>query len=626
MEMCLRCVLVLMASAGLATAERTMPATFYVNDDAGNDAAAGTEESTAWKSLEKVNAAELIPGDRVLFRRGGLWRGQFIPQSGSNGAPIVYGAYGTGDKPILQGSVARNRTEDWTEAAPGIWATRKAEPQLLAPLADLTGSSWAIHSEAGAKVRLTREQEDGRAFVRIACEVAGKASNHIQLWGPALTNAAPYIVFRARVRSTVPCDFANVSAILNRFPYSRAFSETPGRKKVGSAWQTIDLPMVQERDLGGAHLHINFGDTLPAGAVFDIDPVGLWAAHLEADASTPCDVGIVILNHGEKWGVKKWTRADVKAPFDYWYDEDDKRVFLACDANPAAKFKSVELALTRHIVNEGGRHDVVYDGLAVRYGAAHGFAGGGTARIVIRNCDIYWIGGGLQYWKKRDDGSRYPVRFGNGIEFWGNATDNLVERNRLWQIYDAALTNQGTKDEETNITYRDNVIWQAEYSFEYWNAGRTANILFEHNTCVDAGRCWSHDQRPDPNGGHLMFYRNLAATTHFVVRNNIFAGSTEVCVRMDTDWRSGLTMQNNLYHQAEKSVFRWLGKTHFAANEFARYQRELGMDATSLFAAPQFVDPATRDYRLKPGSPGSALATGGGPVGARFDLSKDPRN
>lgn len=626
MEMCRMCVLALMASAGLAWAERTMPATFYVDSEAGNDAATGTAESTAWKSLEKANAAELIPGDRVLFKRGGLWRGQFIPQSGSNGAPIVYGAYGTGDKPILQGSVSRNRPEDWTEAAPGIWATRKAEPQLLAALADLTGSSWRIHCEAGARAKLTRGQEEGRDFVRIACTTAGEAANHIQLWGPALTNAAPCLVFRARVRSTIPFRLGAVSAILNRPPFSRAFSGTPGRKEIGPAWQTIDVPMVAEKELDGAHLHINLGTALPAGAIFDIDPVGLWAVHLDTDASLPRDVGIVILNHGEKWGVKKWARADVRAPLDYWYDEDDKRVFLACDANPATKFKSVELALTRHIVSQGDRHDVVYDGLAVRYGAAHGFGGGGTARIVIRNCDVYWIGGGLQYWKKRDDGTPCPVRFGNGIEFWGNATDNLVERNRLWQIYDAALTNQGRDDDETNITYRDNVIWQAEYSFEYWNAKRTANILFEHNTCVDAGHCWSHDQRPNPNGGHLMFYRNPAATTNFVVRNNIFAVSSEVCVRMENDWRAGLTMQNNLYYQANKPVVRWLGKTVYAANEFARYQRELGMDATSLFAEPQFVDPAARDYRLRPGTPGTALATGGGPVGARFDLSKDAPN
>ena len=617
MKQVLSGILAAAASAGLAWAERTAPATFYVDSGRGSDAAAGTEAGSAWLSLERVNSAALLPGDRVLFKRGGLWRGQLVPQSGSNGAPIVYSAYGDGAKPILQGSVSRSRPQDWAEAAPGVWATRKSEPKLLAAFAGLGGSSWRVHSEGGAKVKLTREQEDGQTFHRLACTAAGQASNHIQLWGPALTNAPPTLVFRLRVRCTIPFRPSAVSAILGASPYSRAFSGTFVKSEIGPAWQTVDVPMLEEKKLEGARLHLNLGDTLPAGAVFDFDPVGLWAADLDRDAALPRDVGIVILNHGEKWGVKKWSLADVKAPYDYWYDEDDKRVFLACPANPAATFSSVELALTQHIVNEGGKHDVVYDGLAVRYGAAHGFGGGSTQRLVIRNCDVCWIGGGLQYWKKRDNGTRYPVRFGNGIEFWGNASDNLVERNRLWQIYDAALTNQGRDDEEVNITYRDNVIWQAEYSFEYWNAKRTANILFEHNTCVDAGGCWSHNQRPDPNGAHLMFYRNTADTANIVVRNNIFASSTEVCVRMENDWRAGLAMQNNLYYQAEKPIFRWLGKTYFAVGEFARYQSELGMDKGSLFAAPQFADPAARDYRLKPGSPGATLATDGGPVGAR---------
>lgn len=612
-------ILAACVAAGTLGVARTTPATFHVDSERGDDAAAGTAGSTAWRSLEKVNAAELIPGDRVLFKRGGLWRGQLVPQSGSNGAPIVYGAYGAGEKPVLQGSISRSAPADWAETAPGIWATRKSEPRILQQVADLAGSSWSIHQEGGAKVKLTREQEGGRGFVRIACTAAGKASNHIQLWGPPLTNAPATLVLRLRVRSTVPFPLGRVAAILNRSPYGTAYAGAGGKKEIGAVWQTVDVPLVEAAKLEAPpHLHINLGDTLPAGAVFDLEPVGVWAAHIDPGVALPRDVGIVILDHGARWGVKKWALADVRAPLDYWYDEDGKRVFLACDGNPAARFTSVELALTRHIVSQGGCHDVVYDGLAVRYGAAHGFGGGSTARIVIRACDVYWIGGGLQYWKNRPDGTSYPVRFGNGIEFWGDCDNNLVERNRLWQIYDAALTNQGRDDDETNITYRDNVIWQAEYSFEYWNANRTANIVFEHNTCVDAGFCWSHAQRPNPNGAHLMFYRNPAATTNFVIRNNIFARSTEVCTRMENDWRAGLTMRNNLYHQPEKPFLRWLGTNHIATADFARYQKDLGLDQDSMVAEPQFVDPAARDYRLKPGSPGTSLATDGGPVGARW--------
>ncbi len=195
-----------------ACAERTTPATFYVDSERGNDAALGTAEAIAWQSLDKINQAELIPGDTVLFKRGGLWRGQLVPHSGSNNVRIVYGAYGTGEKPILQGSLARNSTQEWTESKPSVW------------------------------------------------------------------------------RATL--------------------TESPPTSK---------------------------------------------------------DIGIVILDHGQKWGIKKWKLEDVKAPFDYWYDAENKALFLACTGNPTSAFKSIELALTRHIINQGGRHDITYDGLAIRF-------------------------------------------------------------------------------------------------------------------------------------------------------------------------------------------------------------------------------------------------------------------
>jgi len=606
-------------AAGTAWAGRTAPSTFYVDSAKGNDAAEGTAESSAWHSLDKVNKSTLIPGDQVLFKRGGLWRGQFKPQSGSNGLRVVYGAYGAGDKPILQGSVARDTEQDWTETTPGVWSTRPFEPEILGQITDLTDSLWSSSFQETAKGVVKRHLENNHWFNRLTCEASGDKRHQIQLWGPKIEEIEPCFVLRMRVRSTIPFKMDAVALSRNSPPWTTAAQGVVGKTEIGPSWQTIDVLMLQQEPaLTSAHLHVSIGGLVPTGAVFDFDMLGTWRANIDRCDPISHDVGILILNGGEKWGVKKWKPEDLKAPLDYWYDAEKRRVLVASAANPGKAFKSVELALTRHIVNEGGTHDVTYDGLAVRYGGAHGFGGGGTKRITIRNCDVYWIGGGLQFFKPNGN----PVRFGNGIEFWGSAEDNLVENNRLWEIYDAALTNQGsgTNDDEINITYRNNVIWNSEYSFEYWNRPATTvtrNILFEHNTCVDAGYGWAHNQRPDVNGGHLMFYHNSATTTHFVVRNNIFATSSEVCMRMENDWRNGLTMSNNLYFQREKPLVRWLGKTYYGPADFARYQSELRLDAGSQMAEPLFANPAAHDYRLKPESPGMKLATDGGPVGAR---------
>jgi hypothetical protein len=83
-------------------------------------------------------------------------------------------------------------------------------------------------------------------------------------------------------------------------------------------------------------------------------------------------------------GWKKWKQAELLNPYDYYYDRSSKRVFLHCAANPATRHASIELALGRHVVNQTGKHHVVYDGLAIMYGAAHGFGGGNTHHLVIR--------------------------------------------------------------------------------------------------------------------------------------------------------------------------------------------------------------------------------------------------
>jgi hypothetical protein len=259
--------------------------------------------------------------------------------------------------------------------------------------------------------------------------------------------------------------------------------------------------------------------------------------------------------------------------------------------------------------------------LALQNGAAHGIGGGNTHHIVVRDCDIAWIGGGHQLTTPAGK----PVRFGNGIEFWENAHDNLVEGCRIWEVYDAGLTNQGSANNtQANIIYRDNVIWNCEYSFEYWNRGpesTTRNIHFEHNTCVNAGGGWGHKQRPDPNGRHLMFYLNSARTTGVTVVGNIVCDATDSCLRMENDWTAGLLMDRNCWWQRAGVLLQFL-RTSFTAAQFADFQKRTQMDTHSIVSDPGFLEAAGLDFRLSPGSPARPNAGDGGPAGARQRLEK----
>lgn len=303
---------------------------------------------------------------------------------------------------------------------------------------------------------------------------------------------------------------------------------------------------------------------------------GLWETE-----GVELDVGLLLFNDGEKWGVKKWNderwkkssdsryakSIGITKELDFWYDEKSKKVILKCESNPGEKFNSIELCYKKDIISSHWAHDVVYDGLWVRYGSAHGIAAGLTKNIVIRNCRISWIGGSLQYWRKDDITGEilYPVRYGNGIEFWGETKNALVESNTVWQIYDAALTNQGRKGVQSEIRWRNNKVEKAEFSFEYWHAGETRDIVFEGNVCRDAGFGWGHDQRPDINGAHLLFYENKAITENFVVRNNTFINARNWTVRMENDWRKSLRIENNMIRSLPGvPVIRWITGMHEA--------------------------------------------------------------
>jgi hypothetical protein len=76
--------------------------TTYFVSDAGNDDNDGTSAESPWKSLSKINATALQPGDSVSFRRGDVWTGGlFVNQSGNAKTAITLNSYGSGSLPTI---------------------------------------------------------------------------------------------------------------------------------------------------------------------------------------------------------------------------------------------------------------------------------------------------------------------------------------------------------------------------------------------------------------------------------------------------------------------------------------------------------------------------------------------
>ena len=442
---------------------------YYVSNE-GSDRNDGKSPETPWRTLDRVNAEPLAPGDAVLFRRGDRWRGQLLPRSGADAGYVTYGAYGSGDKPLLLGSVARDSAEHWRPEGQNIWAT------------------------AGL-------------------------------------------------------------------------------------------------DATGKH-------------------------------ALPCDVGNIIFDHGQACGVEVWNEVDLKAQGDYWYDEQAHVLKLYSPKCPASCHSSIECALRMHIIDQSNASYVIYENLALRYGGAHGIGGGNTRHIIVRDCDLSYIGGGDQY------GGEGTVRYGNGVEFWGDAHDSVVERCRLWEIYDAALTNQnnGPNVKQYNLYYRHNLVWNSEYSFEYWNRPEnslTHHVHFENNTCVNAGYGWGHSQRPDPSGRHLCFYSSPAPAHGIYIHNNIFLEATTnafYAPGWPPDAIAALEMDHNCWVQSEGAMIRLEDRSYTMA-QFAEYQADTGKEPNSIAADPCLADAARGDFRLAERSP---CVDAGADLGLQADFDGNP--
>jgi len=101
----------------------TIQATDYFLSNAGNDSHKGTSETEAWASIDKLNSMiiSLRPGDRVLFERGGRFEGTVKIENilGNEANPITFGAYGTGENPIIDGT---REVAGWTRKG-NVWTS-----------------------------------------------------------------------------------------------------------------------------------------------------------------------------------------------------------------------------------------------------------------------------------------------------------------------------------------------------------------------------------------------------------------------------------------------------------------------------------------------------------------------
>ncbi len=89
---------------------------YYLSSSTGNDNNNGSQ-TQPWKTLSKLSNITLGPGDTVYFKKGDTFRGHYVVNgSGTEGNPITFTSYGTGNQPILSGSDHEDGGGDYREA------------------------------------------------------------------------------------------------------------------------------------------------------------------------------------------------------------------------------------------------------------------------------------------------------------------------------------------------------------------------------------------------------------------------------------------------------------------------------------------------------------------------------
>ena len=96
-------------SSSVLTLADTVGTTYYVDSIDGSDDNAGTSESAALKTLSKAQSITLSAGDKILLKRGSIFNNESILIKGSGTAenPIVLGAYGEGNMPVINACGAK---------------------------------------------------------------------------------------------------------------------------------------------------------------------------------------------------------------------------------------------------------------------------------------------------------------------------------------------------------------------------------------------------------------------------------------------------------------------------------------------------------------------------------------
>lgn len=140
-------------------------ATYYVKSN-GSDAAAGLSDGQAWKTVARVNSQLFAPGDKLLFRRGDVWRETLALRADG----LTVGACGEGALPVISGAdpaIGLARSE-----GSNVWTATVATNPVQLFIDGVRGQRMSTAAEITSDRRWHWERTTGTLLVYAAGSVA----------------------------------------------------------------------------------------------------------------------------------------------------------------------------------------------------------------------------------------------------------------------------------------------------------------------------------------------------------------------------------------------------------------------------------------------------------------------
>lgn len=243
----------------------------------------------------------------------------------------------------------------------------------------------------------------------------------------------------------------------------------------------------------------------------------------------PYNIGFLEDENGNIYGKRKKSKKLLEDENDFYCENN--YLYIKSIINPSQKFGRIKFVSRNNLVRISS--NTIITGLNIQDTGAHGIVkkGNELKNVYIYNCIIQNIGGSVQ------TASTF-TRYGNGIEFWNQAENTLVEKCIIKNIYDGAYTVQGntTLTGFQNNVCRNNIFINCTYDIELFAYNKTdtslkakmKNQLIENCISINQGKGWGYTVRPDKKAPSMLMIwekNSIPKDADITLQNNKYINS-----------------------------------------------------------------------------------------------------